>query len=51
VQLLVAVLAGVVSLGLQDLTLADLAGKSRHAAWALGQAEQAPARAEGPAGP
>ena len=49
VQLLVAVLAGVVSLGLQDLTLADLAGKSRHAAWALARGEQAPVRADGPA--
>jgi len=51
VQLLVAVLAGVGSLGLQDLTLKDLAGKSCHAAWALGQGEQAPVRADGPAGP
>jgi len=50
-QLLVAVLAGVVSLGLQDLTLRDLAGKSRHAAWALGQSEPAPVRADGPAEP
>ena len=50
-QLLVAVLAGVVSLGFQDLTLKDLAGKSRHAAWALGQSEPAPVRADGPAEP
>jgi len=39
VQLLVAVLAGVVSLGLQDLGLHDLAGQSRHAARLLGQSE------------
>ena len=35
----VAVLAGVVSLGLQDLGLHDLAGQSRHAARLLGQSE------------
>jgi uncharacterized protein (TIRG00374 family) len=51
VQLLVAVLAGVVSLGLEDLTLKDLAGKSRHAAWALGQVEPVRVRADGPARP
>jgi uncharacterized protein (TIRG00374 family) len=39
VQLLVAVVAGVASLGLQDLALHDLAGKSRHAARVLGQGE------------
>ncbi len=38
-QLLVAILAGVASLGLQDLALHDLAGKSRHAARLLGQGE------------
>jgi uncharacterized protein (TIRG00374 family) len=51
VQLLVAVLAGVVSLGLQDLTLKDLAGKSCVAARALGQREPAPVRADAPARP
>jgi uncharacterized protein (TIRG00374 family) len=49
VQLLVAVLAGLLSLAFQDLTLHDLAGKSRHAARSLGQAEHAPVRADGPA--
>ena len=38
-QLLVAILAGVASPGLQDLALHDLAGKSRHAARLLGQGE------------
>jgi uncharacterized protein (TIRG00374 family) len=51
VQLLVAVLAGLVSLAFQDLTLHDLAGKSRHAARSLGQAEHVPAHADGPARP
>jgi uncharacterized protein (TIRG00374 family) len=49
VQLLVAVLAGLLSLAFQDLTLHDLAGKSRHAVRSLGQAEHAPVRADGPA--
>ena len=38
-QLLVAILAGVASLGLQDLALHDLAGKSRHAARHIGREE------------
>ena len=38
-QLLVAILAGVASLGLQDLALHDLAGKSRHAARHIGHEE------------
>ena len=38
-QLLVAILAGVASLGLQDLALHDLAGRSRHAARHMGHEE------------
>jgi uncharacterized protein (TIRG00374 family) len=38
-QLLVAILAGVASLGLQDLALHDLAGGSRHAARHIGHEE------------
>ena len=49
-QLAVGVVAGLVSLSLQDLTLADLRGKSRKAAALLAHGEAVrPARMEGPA--
>jgi uncharacterized membrane protein YbhN (UPF0104 family) len=49
-QLVVAIVAGLVALAAQDLTLADLAGRSRKAAAALRAPEPAVAPAEGPAG-
>ena len=49
-QLAVGVVAGLVSLSLQDLTLADLRGRSRRAAALLAQGEAVrAARVEGPA--
>ena len=49
-QLVVGIVAGLVALAAQDLTLADLAGRSRKAAAALRAPEPAVAPAEGPAG-
>jgi glycosyltransferase 2 family protein len=43
-QLVVGIVAGLVALATQDLTLADLAGRSRHAAAALRHAEVAALR-------
>ena len=48
-QLVVGVVAGLASLSLQDLTLADLRGRSRQAASLLYRGDQvAPTSAEGP---
>jgi len=48
-QLVIAAVAGLASLSLQDLTLADLRGRSRQAASLLYRGDQvAPTRAEGP---
>ncbi len=50
-QLVVGIVAGLVALAAQDLTLADLAGRSRKAAAALRAPEPPVAPAEGGAGP
>jgi uncharacterized membrane protein YbhN (UPF0104 family) len=50
-QLVVGIVAGLVALAAQDLTLAELAGRSRKAAAALRAAEPVVAPAEGSAGP
>jgi uncharacterized membrane protein YbhN (UPF0104 family) len=50
-QLAVGVVAGLAALSAQDMTLAELAGRSRQAAAALRTADAKIAPAEGPAGP
>jgi uncharacterized membrane protein YbhN (UPF0104 family) len=49
-QLVVGVAAGLVALSVQDMTLADLAGRSRQAAALLRHPEANVSAAEGPAG-
>ena len=49
-QLVVGIVAGLVALSLQDMTLADLAGRSRQAAAVLRSPEASVSPAEGPAG-
>jgi uncharacterized protein (TIRG00374 family) len=49
-QLVVGMAAGFVALSAQGMTLADLAGRSRKAAAALGKPEASVSAAEGPAG-
>jgi hypothetical protein len=49
-QLIVGIVAGLAALGAQDLTLADLAGRSREVAAALRSPETNVAAAEGPVG-
>jgi len=49
-QLVVGVVAGLVALSVQNMTLADLAGRSRQAAALLRQPEASVSAAEGPAG-
>ena len=49
-QLLVAIVAGLFSLSLQDLTLAEMAAKSRHATAMLRRGEPVPPPADFPAG-
>ncbi len=49
-QLVVGVVAGLVAMSAQDMSLADLAGRSRQAAAALRTAEAKVSAAEGPAG-
>jgi uncharacterized membrane protein YbhN (UPF0104 family) len=49
-QLVVGVVAGLVAMSAQDMSLADLAGRSRQAAAALRHAEAKVSPAEGPAG-
>ena len=50
-QLAVAIVAGLAALISQDMTLADLAGRSRQAATALRNPEVSDSAAEGPPGP
>jgi uncharacterized membrane protein YbhN (UPF0104 family) len=50
-QLVVGVVAGLVAMSAQDMTLADMAGRSRHAAAALRAPETKIASAESQAGP
>ena len=50
-QLVVGMVAGLVAMSVQDMTLADLAGRSRQAAAALRAPEAKVSPAEGPAGP
>ena len=49
-QLVVGIVAGLVALSVQDMTLTDLAGRSRQAAALLRQPEAGVSAAEGPAG-
>ena len=49
-QLLVAIVAGLFSLSLQDLTLAEMAAKSRHATAMLRRGEPVPPPVDSPAG-
>ncbi len=49
-QLVVGIVAGLVALSVQDMTLADLAGRSRQAAAVLRSPEASVSPAEGPAG-
>ena len=49
-QLLVGIVAGLVSLSLQNLALGDVAGRSRHAAHLLRRGEPVPPHVEEPAG-
>jgi uncharacterized protein (TIRG00374 family) len=49
-QLVVGIVAGLVALSVQDMTLADLAGRSRQAAAVLRTPEAKVSAAEGPAG-
>ena len=50
-QLVVGIVAGLVAMSAQDMSLADLAGRSRQAAATMRAAEAKVSPAEGPAGP